>query len=61
MTTLLKTALRARHFFPLAPRDVCARQAVAYAKAVRYLNERNLSAAAVDSKFVYQPMLHKPT
>ena len=34
---MLRTALRARRFFPLAPRKQAARQAIAYARAVAYL------------------------
>jgi hypothetical protein len=36
----LALALRARHFFPHASRSVCARQAVAYAKAIQFLGDR---------------------
>jgi hypothetical protein len=43
---MLKHALRARRFFPLAPRHQAARQAVAYMKAIEYLGDRWLLAKA---------------
>jgi hypothetical protein len=36
----IKQALKARRFFPLAPRHQAALQAVRYAKAVAYLGDR---------------------
>ena len=36
----LRYALRARRFYPYAPRRQAAKQAVAYAKAVEYLGDK---------------------
>ena len=52
---LIKDALRARRFFPHAPRPVAAKQAVAYAKAREYLRVRGIDAVAIGSKFKYVP------
>ena len=37
---MLKHALRARRYYPNAPRKQAARQAIAYAKAIEYLGDR---------------------
>ena len=42
---LLKNALRARHFYPYAPRKQRAKQAVAYARALEFLGDKWLLAS----------------
>lgn len=49
----LLTAIRALRFFPLATRRQAASQAVKYAKAVAYLQSRNIYAAKRDNEFKY--------
>jgi hypothetical protein len=41
--SIIRLALKARKFFPNAPRKQAASQAVKYAKAVAYLGERWLA------------------
>ena len=45
---MLKHAIRARRFFPLAPRHQAAKQAVAYAKAIEFLGDNWLALRKVE-------------